>query len=51
VLLNGGRFPRLLLTPPRGLRGATGGERFDHFGVLCTDFTGCVSAAIFAPVL
>jgi hypothetical protein len=52
VFLNGGRLPRLLHAAPRNpreLRGATGEERPERFGVLCTDFTGCVSAALFAP--
>ena len=50
VLLGGGRLPRMLEVM-RDLRGATGDERPDRFAAVCTDFTGCVSGAIFAPTL
>jgi 3-oxoacyl-[acyl-carrier-protein] synthase II len=48
VLLNDGRLPPFVQAPPRELVAATGEERPERFGVLCTDFTGCVSGALFA---
>src|SRR5207247_10124937 len=51
VLLGGGRLPRTLMDRWRGVRGvraAGGDERVDHFAVLCTDFSGAVSGAVFA---
>jgi 3-oxoacyl-[acyl-carrier-protein] synthase II len=44
VLLRDGRMPRMM-DPVPGLRPAEGTEPVDRFGVLCTDFTGCVSGA------
>jgi hypothetical protein len=51
ILLNEGRLVRLLRQAPRELRGATGEERADRFIALCTDFSGCVSAALFSAGL
>ena len=48
VLLNEGKLPRLAGRSLRDLTAARGDERPERFGVLCTDFTGGVSAGLFA---